>query len=295
MAPVLMITGAGGFLGRACLAALRGSPYRLHAVSRTGRPIPGFDGPVRAADLTDPDSAARLVARVRPAVLLHLAWIAAPNEYRDSPENERWLESGRVMFRAFAETGGQRAVVAGTCLEYERAGGIPATPYARCKDGLRTDLESLRARGGPSCAWARLFFLYGPGEHPLRLTAWLIRSFLADRPAELKSPDRRLDFLHVADAAAALAGLCGAAAGGAFDVGSGERRTVGAHARGIAERVGRPDLLQMGPPTTAGDAGELPAADIRRLCAETGWAPRIGHSDGVDDAIAWWRAQRSDA
>ena len=45
-----------------------------------------------------------------------------------------------------------------------------------------------------SSAWGRVFFLYGPHEHPQRLVSSVIRSLLAGQPAQMlaRAPDPRL-------------------------------------------------------------------------------------------------------
>ena len=53
-----------------------------------------------------------------PTHLLHLAWYAEPGLFWRSPENLRWVEASLRLLRAFAEHGGQRAVMAGSCAEY---------------------------------------------------------------------------------------------------------------------------------------------------------------------------------
>jgi len=183
----VLITGATGFIGRQCLLPLSRCADEVHAVSRSGaRFPPGIRS--HAVDLLDPVQAAALVARVRPTHLLHLAWITTPKVYWTSPENLRWVEVSEELLRAFAGHGGERVVMAGTCAEYDWSLGHcdeattplkPGTLYGECKDRLRATLETFARRTGMSTAWGRVFFLYGPHEHPNRLVSSVIRSLLA--------------------------------------------------------------------------------------------------------------------
>ena len=173
----VLVTGAGGFIGRHCLPRLAAAGYEIHAVTTRAAPEPKRGLAWHRADLFDAPGVRALVRKVSPSHLLHLAWVTEPGKYWTSPENERWLEASRRLFDAFPAAGGRRTVGVGTCAEYDWAEGrlvegrtalLPRTPYARAKDALRRHLEAL-ASPSHSVAWARLFFLYGPGEDPARV------------------------------------------------------------------------------------------------------------------------------
>jgi GDP-4-dehydro-6-deoxy-D-mannose reductase len=68
----ILITGAGGFVGRYMTARLAGLPGA--EVLATGRP----GGAFLALDVTDAEAVDALVARFRPTCVLHLAAIASP-------------------------------------------------------------------------------------------------------------------------------------------------------------------------------------------------------------------------
>src|SRR5581483_9823238 len=187
----VLITGAAGFVGRHCLPPLARRDYVVHAAGR--RPPAGRAGAHwHAADLLDPGQVADLLAEVRPTHLLHLAWVTTPGAYWASPDNLAWLAASLHLVRQFAACGGRRVVVAGTCAEYDWGYGYcaegktplaPATLYGKCKDALRSVLEGFAAAADLSTAWGRLFYLYGPHEHPDRFVASVIRRLLAGEPA----------------------------------------------------------------------------------------------------------------
>src|SRR6185312_12912218 len=159
------------------LGPLAARGYEVHGVAS------------RDADLLDPEAVTRLVRDVRPTHLLHLAWYAVPGAFWESPENARWLEASTRLLEAFAVSGGTRAVVAGTCAEYDWSGDgalseastplSPRTAYGEAKNALRAAAERLSV----SLGWGRVFFLYGPHEDPRRLVASVARSLVAGEPA----------------------------------------------------------------------------------------------------------------
>ena len=99
----VLLTGATGFLGRHCLAALgiaatRSTPPPLRAVRPGRRPL----APCRS----DPARRERPAGGRGPAApALHLAWYAVSGEYWRSPENLRWVEPSLALLREFAATG----------------------------------------------------------------------------------------------------------------------------------------------------------------------------------------------
>ena len=294
----VLITGAGGFVGRHCLPRLAAGGAEVHAVVRPGSAPPAGATVAHQADLLDPAAAAALVAEVRPTHLLHLAWVATPGAYWNSPENLDWLAAGLGLLRAFARHGGRRAVLAGTCAEYDWAAGRchetttplkPAGVYGACKNALREAAEAFARQEGFSLAWGRLFFLYGPHEDARRLTPSVVRALLRGEPAECSQGAQRRDFLHVRDAAEALAALLESEVAGPVNVGSGAAVAVRDVVRRLAEACGRPDLVRFGAPAT--NEAPLVEADVGRLRDEVGFTPRYGLEDGLAQTVAWWRGK----
>src|SRR5262249_2454693 len=116
--PAVLATGCSGFLGRHCLEAMVRNGFRVHAVSRHSRGD-SPDGIIwQNVDLHERGAAEQLMTTLRPSYLLHLAWVTAPDRYRDAAENLDWLEASHALIKAFAEHGGQRFVGVGSCAEY---------------------------------------------------------------------------------------------------------------------------------------------------------------------------------
>ena len=142
----VLVTGGSGFVGRQTLGPLRERGYEVHAPrSRDARPARARHG----CPLVDGSSA--------PTHLLHLAWDARPGKYWTSTDNLAWVRGQPAALRAFAEAGGERAVLAGTCAEYGWSDRVhcvegatplePATLYGAAKHGLRPRRSTLRRAG----------------------------------------------------------------------------------------------------------------------------------------------------
>lgn len=300
----VLVTGARGFIGRPAVAALLAAGDEVHA-ARSPATAPGAEGSQRgvtwhAANLLAAGAAEALVAAARPTHLLHLAWYTQPGVVYGSAENVRWAEATLALLRAFAAGGGQRAVLAGSSAEYDWRHGfcsegvtptVPSTLYGVAKETTGRLAVAAAAPLGVEVAWARVFFLHGPGEHPDRLVPAVARALLRGAPAETTLGTQRRDYLHVADVAGALVALLHSDVVGAVNVGSGVPTRVGEIVKRIGALIGRPDLLRPGArPTPPGDP-PLVLADVRRLTEEVGWVPRLSLEAGLEDSVAYWRAE----
>jgi nucleoside-diphosphate-sugar epimerase len=241
-----------------------------------------------------------LLAEVRPTHLLHLAWYAEPGRYWTAPENFQWVRASLAILHAFAAQDGHRVVMAGTCAEYDWRYGwcseevtplAPTTVYGTCKNSLQAMLAAYSRQYGLSSAWGRIFFLYGPHEHPSRLVSSVIRSLLQGENALCSSGEQLRDFMHVADVASAFVALLNSEMQGPINIASGEAMAIKDVAERISLKLGHPELLRLGARPTSHQEPPLLLGDVRRLNGELGWAPTFSLDSGLDETIDWWRAQ----
>ncbi|HEX4152355.1 MAG TPA: NAD(P)-dependent oxidoreductase [Steroidobacteraceae bacterium] len=303
----VLVTGAGGFIGRWSLAPLRAAGFEVHAVlSPRAAPAAGSLGGIslHRADLLDARGIDALIETVRPSHLLHFAWIATPGEYWQSADNYRWLAASAHLLRSFRRGGGVRAVMAGSCAEYDwsRASvcderttpladgpNVHATPYTECKVAMARTLEEFGRAHRLSTAWGRIFFQFGPDEDPRRLVSSVINDLLSGRAAACSHGRQIRSFLHVQDVGAAFARLLGTEVEGPVNIGSGDRIAIADLLERIAERIGRRDLLQLGARPSPPSEPALLVPDIGRLRNEVDFQPRWTLDTGLDDTILWWR------
>ena len=305
---VVVVSGAGGFIGRWSVPRLIAGGYEVHAVAARapGRELPAqlSGAEIHYADLLREESVDALLHEVRPSHLLHFAWIATPGVYWTSPENHRWLAASRHLLQSFQENGGTRAVMAGSCAEYDwsRVGvcnernspladdaGAVITPYAECKIAMQRALAIYGSARHVSTAWGRIFFQFGPGEHPGRLVASVIRDLLSGREALCTHGRQIRSFLHVADVGSAFAALLDSVTEGPVNVGSPDRISVAGLLEQIALQIGRPELVRLGVRSAPPTEPSLLVPDVERLYNEVGWRPRFAMPDAIADTIAWWR------
>lgn len=294
----VLVTGASGFIGRQALPALLRRGYEVHAVAR--RPLPRADVQWHATDLMDSSALRSLMDTIRPTHLLHLAWYAEHGKFWTSPENRRWIEASVELVQAFRDAGGASLVAAGSCAEYAVGEGpcdesatplAPATEYGRCKQATHQRIRKICQAGGMSCAWGRIFHLYGPHEHPARFVASVITALLRGLEAACTAGTQLRDFLHVEDVADAFAALLDAGADGPANIGSADPVMLAAVGRHAARLIGRPELLRLGARPMAPDDPPVLVPRIGVLARDLAWRPRYTLDTGLRHTIDWWRRE----
>lgn len=293
----VLLTGATGFIGRHAIAPLIARGYEIHAVTskpeRTAQNVHWH-----RANLLDARETAQLVAGVRPTHLLHFAWYAEPGKFWKSKENFRWLEAGIALLQRFSESGGRRAVMAGSCAEYDWDYGYcseavtpcrPQTPYGTCKLALQEVLRSYSETEKLSSAWGRLFHLYGPAEHPARLVSSVITSLLGNETAKCTHGSQIRDFMHVEDAASAFAALLDSDVEGPVNISTGTPVTLRKVVLAAADCLGMRERVHFG--AIAAPEGEPPllVGDCRRLAIEVGWHQQLELHKGMEKTVDWWK------
>jgi nucleoside-diphosphate-sugar epimerase len=141
-----------------------------------------------------------------------------------------------------------------------------------------------------SAAWPRVFFLYGPKEHPERLVSSVIRSLLRGQPARCSHGRQIRDYLHVQDVADGLVAVLDSEVRDAVNISSGEATTLREITLTIGRLTGRAELVQLGAiPARANDVPLVVGSNAR--AAALGWRPRYDLESGLRHTIEWWRAQ----
>jgi nucleoside-diphosphate-sugar epimerase len=303
----ILVTGASGFIGRRVVLALRGSGDEIHTVQHTARQM--SDSRNHTVNLMEPPQVDRLMERVRPTHLMHLAWYAEHERFWTSPLNLDWVAASLHLFQSFVKHGGQRAIFSGSCAEYDwSVAATPASPlshtkatqasrprtnltedspsnpntlYGVCKNSLRQIIEKFSPI---PVAWGRIFFLYGPGEHPDRLIPSIVNPLRNDQPAVVRSGSHIRNLMHVDDVARALVTILNSPATGIVNIAADDAVSLGDAARLLGELTGRSHLLTIEQAEGTPQNPLVLTADTAKLVS-LGFVPRYSLREGLQTLL----------
>ncbi|MFD8080393.1 NAD-dependent epimerase/dehydratase family protein [Kitasatospora sp. NPDC059722] len=177
----------------------------------------------------------------------------------------------------------------------EDAPADPRNVYAATKLAQEHLASAWARASGGTVLTLRYHNVYGPGmprDTPYAGVASLFRSALArgEAPRVFEDGGQRRDFVHVEDVATAnlvaLTSIDARPPGSAraYNVGSGEPRTVGEMASALAEAYGGPAPVVTGE-YRLGDVRHI-TADSARLRTELGWRPQVPFHTGMKEFAA---------
>ncbi len=287
----VLVTGATGLIGVETCRALATAGHEVVALSRSGRDVEGAAETI-AVDLLDDTAMGPAIADAGAEALVHLAWYDGPGRM-GARENLDWAAATIRLVRAFAEAGGKHLIGAGSCAEYDwREAGpfsetstlTPQSLYGIAKARTGQMLLDAAPLLGLRAAWARIFFVYGPGEPEGRLLGDVISGIRAGQTVPCTDGLQERDFISTPDIGRALTHLLDTAAEGAVNLASGTCIPVRTLIETAADRLGRPDLIDLGARARPVDDPPRIAADVTRLRG-LGLEPGMDLATGLADAI----------
>lgn len=184
--------------------------------------------------------------------VIHAAWYAKPDDYLHSPKNSDCLQGTLNLAQGAAAAGVKRFVGIGTCLEYDLELGPvsintplkPLTPYAKAKAAAYIELSKRLPTQEVEFAWCRLFYLFGDGEDPKRLVAYVHNRLAEGKIATLGSGTQIRDYLDVKDAARMIMEISLSSTQGAHNICSGVPTSVRQLVENIADETNSRQLLR---------------------------------------------------
>lgn len=298
-----VVLGASGFIGRWVSRALTDRGARVIAVGRDADSVRAALGARHATerievyDLERPLASGWLSA-LAPDVVFNLAGYGVDRSERDSRLAHRLnRELVAELTDAVAALGADdwphvRLVHVGSALEYGKTGGVlrESSPTAATTLYGATKLAGTlalteRARAANSRAIvARLFTVYGAGEHAGRLLPTLLGAAASGADVPLSDGLQQRDFAYVEDVAEALlrVTLSAAAPGEIVNVATGVMQPVRKFVEQAAAVAGVPrERLRFGEVPAREDEMSPAGVSVDRLQELLGWLPPHDVQSGV--------------
>ncbi len=304
----MLVLGANGFIGRWVSRLLTSAGAELSLAVRDpelARQVfvaYQVDGALYGLDVGDPTQVESLFSEVKPQITFNLAGYGVDPRERDERDATRInTELPSICCQVLSRIRdqnwkGQAIVHVGTAAEYGRASGDlheathpePFTLYGLSKlEGTRRFTESCRNFSVPGLT-ARLFTVYGPGEHPGRLLPSLLHAASGHDDLELTSGRQERDFTYVEDAAEGLLrlGLISAAPGDVINLATGRLYSVRHFVTEAARILNiKTDRLHFGALPDRDDEMQHDPVNIRRLMTLTEWQPDTDIAGGISQTL----------
>jgi nucleoside-diphosphate-sugar epimerase len=298
------VLGASGFIGRWVARALYSQGANLTVVVRHREASErlfrryGVKARIVACDLDAPDVIPELLDELHPSILFNLAGYGMDHSERDQAAACR-MNAGLVeaLCDALPDTTnngwrGQQLVHAGSAQEYgmiegdlaETSTPNPATFYGKSKLAGTCWLRRHCRQTGMRAVTARLFTVYGPGEHPGRLLPTLLEGVHTRKLLPLTSGTEKRDFTYVEDAVTGLLhlGVSKVTPGEPVNIATGRLTKVREFAQIAASVLGIPrDNLGFNIIESRVQEMDHNPVNIHRLRTLTGWSPQTTIEEGI--------------
>jgi UDP-glucose 4-epimerase len=298
------VFGAAGFIGRwvsNALCALGAKVYLIVRDRENSEKIFcrfDIDGNIVKIDLKDIQLVQMTLTDIKPSITFNLAGYGIDKSENDQETsykiNADLVTALSRAVKLVQDPGwtGQDIVHAGSALEYGTISGdlhessepAPTTVYGRSKlkgaYNLKRSCEDLGIKG----VTARLFTVYGPGEHEGRLLPSLVDARRTGKDIPLTAGTQKRDFTYVEDVAKGLLmlGLAKTHPGEIVNLATGRLTSVRRFVELAAHVLGIPaEKLKFGLIPTRPEEMENDEVSIRRLRELISWIPETGIEEGV--------------
>jgi UDP-glucose 4-epimerase len=308
--PTTLVTGGCGFIGFALCRRLTLAGHRVVAyddLSRGDAANLPEGATLVQGDVRDAGRFRRALAESAADGVIHLAAMhylpecaARPRETVDInvEGTRRVLEACHtegVRRLVFASSAAVYAPVAGRCVE-DATPMAPIEVYGESKlEGERL-VEAFARETGLAATSARIFNAVGRRETNPHVIPHIFESLRRADQVQLGNLGPRRDYIDTRDVADALVSLLESSKGyRVFNVGTGDAHSVADIIAALERILGRRIEVQQDPARLRPVERTLLVADISRIRAATGWAPRVTLDAALRDLVAAYGFDSDDA
>jgi UDP-glucose 4-epimerase len=231
----ILITGAGGFIGRKLAMQLVKKGAEVHGTSRAERsndrlPITWWQG-----SFEDIDTGRSIMNKARPDIIFHLSgMVTAVNRMENIlPAYHSLLTSTVNLLTLAGSQNCERILIIGS--SNEPVGMDPNSPYAAAKCASSMYGRLFNRLYDLPVVIARPFVGYGPGQPADKLIPYVISQLINGQPPKLSSGTWKTDWIYIDDLVEGVlrCALVAGIEGCTIDIGTGQLASV----REIVEKI----------------------------------------------------------
>lgn len=293
-----IVTGATSFIGSHTVKMLLEQGHQVCAVVRPGssnadkleyhdnlsvvwQDLSGLNRLIEDKECRDSD------------IFLHFGWDGIGSAGRNDPEiQKKNLEHSMQAVKTAQELGCGRFLFSGSQAEYgihrdvmtETSSCSPVSEYGKAK--LEFGRRAMAELEGAQMDFihARIFSVYGPGDHPWSLVNTALSTFLSGGHMELGECTQKWNFLYIEDMAGAVISLALGLAprqSGVYNIAGNDTRILREFVEEMYDLCGKRGSFSYGlrPPNAEGPASLIP--DIKKIEEAAGWKPAVSFADGI--------------
>jgi len=271
----------------------------VHATSRIKR-VTTAGGPTWwQGDMADLPTAQDLISVVKPDIVFHLAGVVGASASPELilPTFHSLLTSTVNLLTVLAKESCHRVVLASSMTEPDPVQGelTPGSPYAAAKWASGVYGRMFHRLYGSPCMMLRLFMTYGPTQDPMKLIPSVTLALLRGEAPRLSSGKYRADWIYIDDVVEGLlkAALTPGIEGTTMDLGSGVLVPVREIVQGIKSVIDT-DIAPLFGALPDRPFEHVRIANTADMFAKLGWKATTSLKAGLQQTVAWYRAQ-SDA
>ena len=294
-----VITGPTGAIGTALCRRLAQAGVTVYAVHRPDSPrangIASHEKIIPVAcDITELTKLPDLLSG-RIDAFYHFAWAHTIGPGRnDMPAQIANIQYTMDAVKTAAALGCRVFVGAGSQAEYGRVEGVlkadtpcfPENGYGMAKLCAGQMSRVLSQQLGIDHVWPRILSVYGPGDGSATMISGVITQLLAGKKPALTPGTQKWDYLYSEDAAEAMYRMARhGVSGKVYPLGSGVAQPLRVYVEQLRDAID--PQLPLGFGEIAFDPLQVMhlQADISELMADTGFAPKISFSEGIQNTI----------
>ncbi len=309
---VLLVTGAGGFVGANLVRRLVAQGERVHAIIRADKPswrLADIADKIiwHKADLRDKNAVRAIAHTVQPEIIYHLATAGV---YAGVHVSDAEMIDNNVLglanlldamsdidYRCFVNTGSSAEYGQKQTPMHENDICEPVTVYGISKLAATHYAALVARKESKSIVTLRLFSPYGPYDDESRLMSYAIVRSLRGENLALGDAGSVRDFIYIDDAVDAYIQCAKNEvkfSGEVLNIAGGKEYSVGTVVDKIVEKT-KSSSTHSWKNDNAKRSWESShwQADISKAKNILHWEPKISLDRGLDETIAWFREHQS--
>ncbi|HVT90909.1 MAG TPA: GDP-mannose 4,6-dehydratase [Tepidisphaeraceae bacterium] len=308
--PTVLLTGAAGFIGSHTSEALIARGCRVVGVDnfcdfyspawkRANVKAIGSGIEIEELDITDAPRISKLVATVKPDIIVHLAAMAGVRPSIEQPGlySRVNLDGTTYLLQAAVENKVQKFIFASSSSVYGNNSRVPfseedpveepISPYAATKRAGELICYTFSHLYKLPISCLRFFTVFGPRQRPDLAIHKFTRLIMAGKPIPFFGDgSMSRDHTFISDIVSGIMSSIDRCKGyRVYNLGGSHPVTLSMLVTEIEKAVGKKAIIDQRP-TQPGDV-ERTYADLKRSGAELGYGPKVSLAEGLAQFVNW--------